>query len=92
MFTGGRLTYETTVFFVSQLWKFLEQEFVDGLGQKDNLTGAFAGRLDIRTSEGLEWDIYELEDKPHVHELVYTQTYSLISRKLILKQTLYLPQ
>jgi hypothetical protein len=53
----------TTVFFVSQLRKFLEQEFVDGLGKKDDLPGAFAG-LDIRTFEGLEWDIYELKDKP----------------------------
>ena len=37
--------------------------------------------LDITTSEGLEWDIYELEDNPHVHELVYTQTYSMDTRE-----------
>jgi hypothetical protein len=81
MFTGGRLTYETTIFFVSQLRKFLKPELVDGLGKKDDLTGAFAG-LDIRTSEEtLKGDIYELEDKPQVRELVYTQTYSMDTRE-----------
>ena len=49
----------------------------DGLGKKADLTDAFAG-LDIRTSEALEWEIF---DKPHLHELVYTQTYSMDTRE-----------